>query len=73
MHKSLNYNLPAQTKLEEIPDLGIYKLRVGTHWFIFKQRLVAFKGGFVGPSVGRSSKTEGFVNPIDIRLNSTYE
>ena len=54
--------------------------------FLFvKRRLVAFKGGFVGPSVCRSVRPSvlknffkkfgkrGFVNQIDMRLDSTYE
>ena len=53
---------------------------------IFKRRLVAFKGGFVRLSVGRSVclsvclqkifkkfLKRAFVNPIDMRLVSTYE
>ena len=45
---------------------------------IYKRRLVAFKGGFVGPSVCRQNifkkfwKRE-FVNPIDMMLVSIYE
>ena len=38
----------------------------------FKQRLVAFKGGFVCRSVFKKF-SKGFVNPIDMRLVSTYE
>ena len=55
-------------------------------YLLFKRRLVAFKGGFVGPSVCRSVRrsvcpqkffkkflNRDFVNPIDMGLVSTYE
>ena len=45
---------------------------------LFKRRLVAFKGGFVGLSVCSQKFftkfwKRGFVNQIDMKLDSTYE
>ena len=77
--KSWKCNL-SYTKIGQL--LPSYILGYAEH--IFKRRLVAFKGGFVGPSVGRSVGRSvlkkffkkfwkrGFVNQIDMRLDSTY-